>query len=176
MTPLQRHGLSTVPWNDHRLLRPLSRRLAALKRLPEVDLAFFALLVHFPWEIGQSPLFVEMSSAPFWNGLLGCTFAAFGDVLISLISYWAAAAVSGRHWLERPRMAPFTIYMIIGVGITILVEWLATQGRWFEGWTYGPAMPVMPWLDVGLVPVLQWLVLPPIVLALASRRLRAHRA
>ncbi len=161
-----------MPRNDHRPLRPLSRRLAPLTWLPEVNVALFALLLHFPWEIAQSPLFVEMNAAPFWGGLLGCTSAAFGDALISLVSYWVAAACSGRHWLEKPRLLPFTIYMTVGVGITVVIESLATRGQWFAGWTYGPAMPVIPGLGVGLVPMLQWFVLPPIVLALASRRLR----
>ncbi len=161
-----------MPRNNRRPLRSLPRRLAALTSLPEVNVAFFTLLFHLPWELAQSPLFVEMNAAPFWDGVLGCTSATFGDALISLVSYWVAAACSGRHWLEKPRLLPFTIYMTVGVGITIVIESLATRGQWFEGWTYGPAMPVIPGLDVGLVPMLQWLVLPPIVLALASRRLR----
>jgi hypothetical protein len=157
------------------LLRQLFRRLQALTWLPEFNVALFAFLVHFPWEILQARLFVGMASAPHWDAVRVCTFAAFGDALITLLAYWAAAARSGRHWLEKPALRPVAWFMTVGLGTTVVIEQLATHGGWFTSWAYGQDMPVIPVVEVGLVPVLQWLVLPPIVLALVARQLRGRQ-
>ena len=39
-----------------------------------------------------------------------------------------------------------------------------------SSWTYSSLMPIIPGLGVGLVPVLQWIVLPPLVAALVARQ------
>jgi hypothetical protein len=57
----------------------------------------------------------------------------------------------------------------IGVLITILMEWLATQV--LSRWAYAESMPVIPLLRVGLAPLLQWVVLPPIVVWFVRRQL-----
>ncbi len=56
----------------------------------------------------------------------------------------------------------------IGVGLTVVIELLAQHGGWLAAWSYSAAMPVIPGLGVGLVPVLQWIVLPPLVVALVA--------
>lgn len=156
-------------------LHTLLRRLQALTWLPEFNVALFAFLLHFPWEILQARLFVGMASAPHWDAVRACTIAAFGDALITLLAYWAVAAGSGRHWLEKPASRPVVWFMTVGLGTTVVIERLATHGGWFTSWAYGQQMPVIPVVEVGLVPVLQWLVLPPIVLALVARQLRGRQ-
>lgn len=47
------------------------------------------------------------------------------------------------------------------------MEWLSTQV--LHSWAYGPAMPVVPGLRVGLSPVLQWLVVPLVVIWFTRR-------
>ena len=44
-------------------------------RLPEVNVALFALLLNFPWEIFQNPLFDRTASAPHWEIAKLCTWA-----------------------------------------------------------------------------------------------------
>jgi hypothetical protein len=39
-------------------------------------------------------------------------------------------------------------------------------------WGYTDTMPTLPLTPIGLVPLAQWLVLPPIILWLAQRQLR----
>jgi len=38
-------------------------------------------------------------------------------------------------------------------------------------WAYSPLMPVIPYLNVGLVPILQWIILPPIVIFITRQQL-----
>lgn len=136
---------------------------------------FFSFLVNFVWEMWQVPYYQGMAAAPHAEAIRLCTQASLGDGLISLIAFWAATALSGaRRWYLRLRPGAFSIYLAAGVAITILMEWLATGP--LEWWRYDAAMPRLPLLGTGLLPVLQWLFLPPLTLALMRRQTRsAHR-
>ncbi len=137
---------------------------------PETNVAIFAFLLNLTWEFAQVPLFAGMSSAEHWRAILVCGRATLGDVCISLVAFWAVAACTrARSWVLRPAVRQVSGFVAVGVLITMVMEWLATQvlGRW----SYGEAMPVIPLLEVGLSPLLQWIVLPPIVLWLVRRQL-----
>ena len=143
-------------------------------RWPELALAGFAFLLNFPWEIIQSPLFEGMASMPHGKAVQYCTRAAFGDVGIMLVAFWAVAAASGRgrRWLQQAGQMPIALFTAIGVLITTVIEMLATSGRWLEGWTYSADMPVLWGINVGVAPILQWIILPPAAVLLARRQLR----
>ena len=57
----------------------------------------------------------------------------------------------------------------IGLIVTIALEYWATQigGRW----EYAEAMPRLPLLGTGLAPLLQWLLIPPLVIWLVRRQI-----
>ena len=153
----------------------LSKHLRNALRWPEFVLASFAFLLNFPWEIIQSPLFEGMASMPHGDAVKLCTRAAFGDAGIMVIAFWTVAAVSGRgrSWLQQSGPMLITIFAIIGVLISTTIEVLATSGQWFEGWTYSADMPVLWGTNVGLVPILQWIILPPAAVLLTRRQLRS---
>ena len=152
-----------------------SEHLRSTFRCPELALASFAFLLNFPWEIIQSPLFAGMASMPHRTAVQYCTRAAFGDVVIMVIAFWIAAATSGRGrgWLQQSGRMPIAIFVVTGVLISIAIELLATSGRWLDGWTYSADMPVLWGVNVGLVPVLQWIILPPAAALLTRRQLRS---
>lgn len=157
------------------MMSSFSKRLGSALRWPEFALAGFAFLLNFPWEIIQSPLFAGMASMPHRDAVQYCTRAAVGDVGIMVIAFWIAAAASGRGrgWLLQSGRRPIAIFVITGVMISIGIELLATSGRWLEGWTYSADMPVVWGVNVGLVPVLQWIILPPAAALLTRRQLRS---
>ena len=154
--------------------RDLPKRLSSLARSPEIILGGFAFLLNFPWEMIQSPLFQGMVDMPHWDGVKYCTGAAFGDTAIMLVAFWIVAAVTGRGrtWLTQSGRMPVGAIVLVGVLITIVIEALATSGLWLKGWTYSVHMPMMPGTNIGLVPILQWIILPPLALLLARRQLR----
>ena len=91
-----------------------------------------------------------------------------GDVFISLLAYWATCVTAGtRWWVKRPTRAQVVIFIGVGLAVTVLLEILAT--RVFGRWSYSETMPVVPGLGVGLLPLAQWLLLPPIVLWFVRR-------
>jgi len=83
-----------------------------------------------------------------------------GDFLISTATLLIAAVVtrlSGWHAFGW-RMAAITI--ALGVSYTILSEWVNVQ-IW-RTWSYSSTMPLLPWLDTGLSPLFQWIVVPAV--------------
>jgi hypothetical protein len=147
--------------------------MVALASLPETNVALFAFLLNYPWEFIQAPLFEGMAGAPHWEAVKACTRAAMGDAAIMLIAFWLVAAVTGgRRWIVAGCWRGVLAFVLTGVAITIGIESLAVRGQWVTQWTYAASMPVVPVLGVGLVPLLQWFILPLVVAALVRRQLR----
>lgn len=137
---------------------------------PEFNVVLFALLLNFPWEFLQVPLFAEMPAMAHWDAVLFCTRATLGDVLIALVAYWVVAGVRRRRdWLRCPDAKAIAGFVAVGVVITIGLEWHATVLQ--DRWQYGELMPTLPLLGTGLAPLLQWLLLPPLIVWLARRQL-----
>ncbi len=138
--------------------------------LPELNFAVFAFLLNFPWELLQITLYVGMAEAPHWAATKVCAFATLGDALIMVGAYWMAAfAARSRQWFVKPRQWPITVFLLAGIAITIVLERLATGP--LDRWQYAGTMPVVPFLGVGLTPLLQWLVLPPLCLWFVGRQI-----
>lgn len=98
-----------------------------------------------------------------WQATLICLKASFGDVGIAIASFAAGAWWDKTwKWFVMPSSAALTLYVATGVLITIAFEWYAVY--WAGRWSYSELMPVVPLLRVGLAPLAQWIVLPPLVL------------
>ena len=149
------------------------RTLAATLRLPELNVFAFAVLLNFPWEILQAPLFEGMADAPHWPAVRRCAVASVGDGVIMLAAFWAVAVVYGsRRWLLTPTWRQTVGFTAIGLVTTVAVERLAIAGWWPMGWSYSDAMPTVPAIGTGVSPLLQWLLLPPLTMWIVRRQLR----
>lgn len=150
----------------------MPRRLQALTWTPEFNVALFAFLLNLPWELWQAPLFDRMAAAPHWEAVKTCSRAAAGDAMIALVAYSAVALVMRhRDWVVVPTASKVLGFTACGLAITIAIEWLALRGLWMQDWSYSPLMPLVPGLGVGLSPLVQWLVLPQLVIWLVRRQL-----
>lgn len=142
---------------------------------PDVNVFIFAFLINYPWENLQAPLFAGMKAAAHWNAVKACTQASLGDATIMLLAYLGVAgAKRDRWWFRSPSSGPLIGFVGIGVIITFLTEYLATTSvnpNW--GWRYANSMPVLPLIGLGLTPLLQWLLLPPIAIWFVRRQLAA---
>ena len=148
-------------------------RMNQITRLPEFSIVVFALLLNYPWEFLQVPLFEGMPEARHWDAIRACPRATLGDAVITLIAYWCVSfATRSRDWLMSPNISRILMFAGTGVLITIAIERLALDGRWLGGWQYSVLMPIVPGIEVGLSPLLQWIVLPPIVAWFSRRHLR----
>ena len=146
--------------------------MRTVTRNPEFNLVVFALLLNFPWETLQAPLFVGMGEAPYSEAIRGCLRATLGDVVIMLLAYWIVSlTIRNRRWVLAPRAAHLTGFIALGVLITAVIEWLATRGHWIGSWSYSAGMPVVPGVGIGLSPLLQWVIVPPLVVWFVRRQL-----
>jgi hypothetical protein len=138
--------------------------------LPELNMAMFTFLLNLVWEMLQIPFFRGMTEARHWDAVLLCTQATLGDVGIALVAFWIVACLGGgRTWPLRPSAGQIAGFTALGMIATMAFELLAT--KMWDLWSYSEAMPVIPFLEVGLVPLLQWTVLPPLVTWFVHRQL-----
>lgn len=124
-----------------------------------------AVLVNYPWEMTQAVLYGPMGTV--LQATWRCFVASLGDGLLVLGIFGVGWIVYRRPaWIESPGPSGYAVMLATGFVIGVAVEWHAlSQGRW----TYKPAMPLLPGLGVGVVPVVQMLVLPPLIFRLSAR-------
>jgi hypothetical protein len=144
-------------------------RWRVVRNLPELNMAVFAFLLNFVWEMLQIPFFRGMTEGRHWDAVLICTQATLGDVGITLIAFWIIAWLGGRTWPLRPSAAQIVGFTALGLIATMAFELLATKV--WDLWSYSELMPVIPILEVGLIPLLQWMVLPPLIVWFVHRQL-----
>ncbi|MBK6631198.1 MAG: hypothetical protein IPG33_09135 [Betaproteobacteria bacterium] len=140
-------------------------------RQPEPNVLLFGFLLNLPWELLQIPFFAGMPSAAHWDGVIQCVRAAAGDAVILLGAFWAAACLQQtRNWISQPLPRTYLAFISAGLLVTVVLEWWATRvsGRW----AYAETMPTIPVLGTGVLPLLQWLLIPPIVVWLVRRHIR----
>lgn len=120
------------------------------------------------WEVAQLP-FYTLWSEPRWELIAyyvaHCTA---GDVLIGMMALLLALILNGageRASWPGSRIVAWTI--LDAVAYTVWSEWInLAQGNW----AYSAWMPVLPWINVGLAPLLQWVVVPLAAWRWANRR------
>lgn len=140
--------------------------------IPEVPVALFGFLLNFVWEFWQVPLYGEIPDRPHWEATKTCTFATFGDVVIVLVAFWSAAVIDrSRHWVASPTKKTIATFLLVGVGITLVAEYIATEA--LNLWSYGELMPIIPVLGIGVSPIFQWILVPSALIPLSRRMLGA---
>ena len=91
-----------------------------------------------------------------------------GGVLIGMTALFLALILNGagaRAGLPENRIVIWTI--VAAVAYTVWSELInLAQGNW----TYSAWMPVLPGIDVGLAPLLQWIVVPLVAWRWANRQ------
>lgn len=159
-------------WRAEHRSSGISQAVSAVTDTPEFNVAVFALLLNFAWEILQAPLYVGMAEMPHALVTKACLRATVGDAVIMLLAYGVVAvAVRSRRWIVASNGWKLPLFVAVGVSITAAIEWLATRAYWISSWNYLPTMPLLPGTDIGLVPLLQWVVLPLLTVWFVRRQL-----
>lgn len=124
-----------------------------------------AVALNYAWELTQSRLYSIESYVG--TGWLSCFVASLGDGLMVLLLFCAAWLMTGaRDWPMPARPRGYVTMMVGGAALAVVVEWIAVQVS--HAWIYTEAMPRIPGTDIGLVPVLQMIVLPPLIVRIAA--------
>lgn len=129
-----------------------------------ISVFIVAVLVNYAWELAQAPLYVgleEYNLGVFWHGFV----ASLGDgIMVLLIVAVGWFTLRRSDWFFNPGVAGYVMMITVGLTLAIVVEWAAVHI--LKRWQYTDAMPQAPGLDVGLVPVAQMLLLPPLIFRL----------
>lgn len=127
----------------------------------------WAILLNALWEMAQLPLFAGYASFDLFAALQHCAWYVLGDASI-ILSLYTLGAWGHRTWAWGLRLRRFDWLWLpmTGALAAVLIELLSL---YFGRWQYGPDMPVLPGLAVGVLPVLQMGLLPVLSVFLANR-------
>jgi len=128
-------------------------------------IAGISLVLNLVWENLQAPLYQGYSS--FWQQLPVCSVASLGDALIILVLYFVLAIVNkDMLWITKMSRADVAVLIVIEALVAIGIEkWALTTGRW----QYDSAMSLIPYVEIGFLPVIQMILLPILTYYISKR-------
>jgi hypothetical protein len=131
--------------------------------------ALIAAALNAVWEIAHLPLYTLWQEPDRWRVAAYVAHCTVGDVIIAVVSYLLVATALRRFDWPWVRALSGTLLLVaVGVGYTVYSEWLNVYQR--QAWAYAPNMPLIA--GIGLSPLLQWLLLPPLAVAILRWRSR----
>lgn len=121
----------------------------------------FAAMAHLVWEFAHLPLYTIWLTGTPGELVFAAVHCTGGDILITLSTIMLSLCVFGSaDWPRRRVGRVLAGAVAFGVAYTIFSEWLNIEVR--EAWAYRDLMPVIPLIDAGLSPILQWVVIPAV--------------
>ena len=125
-----------------------------------------ALVLNLIWEIAHVRLYTLWAAADgrtiAWS-LLHCSL---GDVVIALAMFALAGVLLWQADWPRSRPLAGTAIVVMGaMAYTAWSEWYNVYSA--DNWAYTGSMPMI--FGIGLSPLLQWLILPPMMVGIYRR-------
>jgi hypothetical protein len=145
------------------------QRMKRVTSLPELNIVFFSFLLNFAWEVLQTPFFLDISTEI--NTIIWYRFhCTLGDVMISLAGFWFVALISKtRTWFLNPTKVRLLLFVAFGVSYTIFSEIKNVSLN--KLWGYSNLMPIIPGIEVGVIPLIQWIIVPLLLVFIVRRQL-----
>jgi len=154
-----RRPASPTPSVSARPVLPQRKWLA----IPELQLLMFSLPLQLLWEVAQFPLYNVWQEGDWSYILYGLAHCTLGDLLILLVIYWFVSLLNhSRYWYRSNILANGFLFTLLGLGYTIYSEIMNVSIK--GNWDYTELMPIVPVIEIGGMPFLQWVLVPPIVL------------
>ncbi len=129
-----------------------------------VIIAIIAFVLQGIWEYTVCGLFYTMSDLNHTRLMLSATF---GDMMMSLILYVLLVFVNDdvdwvtRNWKRHD-------YVIMTLYALFLSFYFEISALYIERWGYDPSMPIIPSTPIAFIPVIQLLILLPVIFALTK--------
>lgn len=144
-------------------MKRLADRLPSRRLMPPVFVVAVAL--NYLWELGQGSFYEGVTDDPWvwWH----CFVASLGDGVLVCLIYALGCLVFGRRdWFLPGHGLRIPFLLTAGLVVGVAVEWIGA--RLLQRWAYAPSMPLVPGLELGLVPVLQMILLPTVVFLIVA--------
>lgn len=134
--------------------------------------SFFSFVIFGTWEWVQTPFYIDVTdeiNMIVWYRI-HCTF---GDMMILFFTILSTSLVYRKmNWIFSPGKRQYFTVMGIGVSYTLFSEYRNVSIA--ENWSYSELMPELG--GIGLIPVLQWILLPALILYLTARFLNSDKS
>lgn len=144
--------------------------LTALRR-------YFSVIIpaNLIWEFAHMPLYTIWNEGTWGEIVFAAVHCTGGDILIAMSALMLALMLTGRGWphVAATRRSVLGLTIVFGLGYTLFSEWLNIVIR--AAWAYSDLMPIIPVLDAGLSPVLQWIAIPLVAFWWAARPFKTER-
>ncbi len=154
-----RHGKTSAPT----MTAPPHTPRRKWHDIPEFQLVMFGLPLELLWEIAQFPLYTVWHEGDWSYILYGLVHCTLGDLLILLVTYWIVALLNrDRNWYLNNILVNGFLFTLLGLGYTIYSE--ITNVNIKGNWDYTELMPIIPVIEIGGMPFIQWVLIPPVLL------------
>ena len=120
-----------------------------------------AFVLNLMWEIAEVRLYTIWAATDGTSVAWALLHCSLGDVVIALAMFALAGIVLWRSdWLAS---SPWTGGAIVAIGAMGFTAWSEWYNVYRVGnWGYTSSMPMI--FGIGLSPLLQWLILPPVMI------------
>jgi hypothetical protein len=128
------------------------------------------------WEAAHLPLYTLWRDAEPAYIAFSVVHCTLGDVLVGVLALLSSLILLRERAAPRWRWARIAaLTVVLGMSYTVFSEWMNLTV--LRSWTYAESMPTITLgeAQIGLTPLVQWLVVPPSALYL-SRKARRARA
>lgn len=131
--------------------------------ITELKLVCIAFPLELLWEVAQLPLFTIWHEEAWTYNLYALIHCTLGDLVILLGAYWLVAVIfQNRHWYKKTVYRGGMLFIAFGLIYTVYSEYINVSIR--GSWEYTELMPIVPVVNIGAMPFLQWLLIPPVIL------------
>jgi hypothetical protein len=131
--------------------------------IPELQLIMFGMPLELLWEVAQFPLYTVWHEGDWGYILYGLVHCTLGDLLILLVANWMVALLNrNRYWYRSNILVNGFLFTLLGLGYTIYSEIVNVSIK--GNWDYTEHMPIIPVIEIGGMPFMQWVLIPPVLL------------
>lgn len=122
------------------------------------------------WEWLQTPFFLDITDKI--NYIVWYRFhCTVGDIMILGASMVIWSFLRNNYlWFFAPKGKDYLAVTLMGISYTAYSEILNVVVR--ESWGYSDLMPMIPGTHIGLIPIIQWILLPSLILYVCARFIR----
>lgn len=127
--------------------------------------AGLSFVLNYAWEIGHCPLYTVCSYDR--SHFIFLALASLADaIMVGLLYFGFALIYRNGLWIRHLTTARvFWLMLVGGAGATVSEVAHLSAGNW----AYTNRMPIIPIIEVGLTPVLQFTILPVLIYCLSIR-------
>ena len=130
-----------------------------------IKVAVIAFSVNFIWEVLQGPLYEGFEYD--WQHISFCALASIADMLMVLILFFGFALVyRNLYWVMNWDFEIIVPLVLVGSVGAIFGEICHLER---DDWGYAEPMPIIPLVEIGISPLLQFALLPFIIFLISKR-------